>query len=60
MAVHVVAAVLNPLVKRKERCRPHQVPDDLDVLSVLSFTVPPFTVHDGCVNIGRREGVGLI
>lgn len=36
------------------------VPDDLDILFVLALAVPPLAVHDGCVHIGRGEGVGLI
>lgn len=36
------------------------VPDDLDVFSVLALAVPPLAVHDGCVHVGRGEGVGLV
>lgn len=36
------------------------VPDDLDVFSVLALAVPPLSVHDGRVHVGRGESVGLV
>lgn len=36
------------------------LPDDLYIFPVLALAVPPFTVHDGCVHVGRREGVWFI
>lgn len=40
--------------------RPGALPDDLCVLLVFAFAVPPFAEHDGRVHVGRGEGVGLI
>ena len=36
------------------------LPDNLCILLVLAFAVPPFAKHDGRVHIGRGEGVRLI
>lgn len=36
------------------------LPNDLCILLVLSFAVPPFAKHDRGIHIGWREGVGLI
>lgn len=36
------------------------LPDDLCILLVFSFAVPPFAKHNRSIHIGWREGVGLI
>lgn len=36
------------------------LPDNLCILLVLAFAVPPFAKHDRGIHIGRGEGVGLI
>lgn len=36
------------------------LPDNVGVLPVSAFTVPPLAVHDRRVHVGRGKGVGLI
>lgn len=36
------------------------VPDDLNVLLVLTLAFPPPAVHDGGIHVGGGEGVGLV
>lgn len=36
------------------------LPDDLGILSVLSFAVSPLAVHHRGVHVSRRESVGLV
>lgn len=36
------------------------LPDDLDVLHVAAFALPPPAVHDRRVHVGRGKGVGFV
>jgi len=36
------------------------VPDNLCILLVLAFAVPPFAKHNRGIHVGWGEGVGLI
>lgn len=47
-------------VRPRKKYSSSALPDNLCILLIFAFAVPPFTKHDGGIHIGWREGVGLI